>query len=58
MEGHIGLLGWVRYFVLYLGVFVIPFRRIFKKAGFSPWLSILNAYSTSQCCDVLHSGVR
>jgi hypothetical protein len=40
MEGRIGLLGWVSCFVLYVSVFVIPFWRIFKKAGFSPWLSL------------------
>ena len=40
MGERIGLLGWVSCFVLYVGVFVIPFWRIFNKAGFSPWLSI------------------
>ena len=37
MEGHIGLLGWVRYFVLYLDVFVIPFRpENRQESGFQP----------------------
>ena len=30
-------------FVLGFGVIVIPFWQIFKKAGFSPWLSVLMA---------------
>ena len=41
MGERIGPLGRVICFVLYVGVFVIPFWRIFKKAGFSPWFSIL-----------------
>jgi hypothetical protein len=39
MERRIGLSAVG--FVLYVGIFVIPFWRIFKKAGFSPWLSVL-----------------
>jgi hypothetical protein len=28
-------------FLIYAGVFVIPFWRIFRRAGFNPWLSVL-----------------
>jgi hypothetical protein len=30
-------------FVIGFGVIVIPFCKSFKKAGFSPWLSVLMA---------------
>jgi len=32
---------WVCCVVGYVSIFMIPFWRIFKKAGFSPWLSLL-----------------
>ena len=31
-------------FAFSFGVIVIPFWQIFKKAGFSPWLSVLMAF--------------
>jgi hypothetical protein len=32
---------WVCLLVGYMSLFVVPFWRIFQKAGFSPWLSLL-----------------
>jgi hypothetical protein len=46
-------------FVLGFGVIVIPFWQIFKKAGFSPWLSFCpEGGSPPQCGDALLSCVR
>ena len=32
---------WMGCLVGYISLFMIPFWKIFQKAGFSPWLSLL-----------------